>query len=80
MLRDLLNRFVVVIVGTGAAVLFILHRERMAQAALRRAADAERITQAARTALTIKEAQHEASSRAAHTQPDLLDRLRDGSF
>ena len=80
MLRDLLNRLVVVIVRTGAAVLFILHRERMAQAALRRAADAERITQAARTALTIKEAQHEASSRAAHTQPDLLDRLRDGSF
>ena len=80
MFRDLLNRLVVVIVGTGAAVLCILHRERMAQAALRRAADAERITQAARTALTIKEAQHEASSRAAHTQPDLLDRLRDGSF
>ena len=80
MLRDLLNRLVVLNVGTGAAVLFILHRERMAQAALRRAADAERITQAARTALTIKEAQHEASSRAAHTQPDLLDRLRDGSF
>ena len=77
MLRDLLNRLVVVIVGAGAAVLFILHRERMAQAALRRAADAERITQAARTALTIKEAQHEASSRAAHTQPDLLNRLRD---
>jgi hypothetical protein len=80
MIRDLLHRLAVVIVGAGAAVLFILHRERTAQAALRRAAAAERTSRLAQTALTIKEAQHEASSRAAHTEPDLLDRLRAGSF
>ena len=62
------------------AVLFLLHRERKAQAALRRAGAAERAARTSLHALKIKEAQHEASANAAHTESDLLDRLRSGSF
>lgn len=80
MLSQLLQRLVVILVGLGAAVLFILHRERTAQAALRRASDAEQAARTSHHALKIKEAQHEASANAAHTEPDLLDRLRAGAF
>lgn len=80
MLTDVLHRIVVILAGVGAAVLFILHRERTAQAALRRASAAEHAARTSHHALKIKEAQHEASANAAHTEPDLLDRLRAGSF
>ena len=64
----------------AAAVLFLLHHERRAQAALRRAGAAEKAARISLHALKIKEAQHEATANAAHTESDLLDRLRSGSF
>ena len=80
MLTGLFPRLGSVLVVVMAAVLFILHRERTAQAALRRASEAETQARTARFALKIKESQDEASASAAHTRPDLLDRLRAGSF
>ena len=80
MLMGVLNRLAVIVVGAGAALLFILHRERTAQAALRRASEAEMAARTSFNALKIKEAQHEATANAAHTESDLLDRLRNGSF
>ena len=55
MLTGLFPRLGSVLVVVMAAVLFILHRERTAQAALRRASEAETQARTARFALKIKE-------------------------
>ena len=79
-LGSALNRSLVLLSLAAAAVLYLLARDRAAQRALHRAERAEAQRRHSLLLLKSKEAQDEARSRAAHTQSDVLDRLRRGSF
>jgi len=74
------RRLLAVGATVAALALYLLARERAAKAALVRAQRTQSELRNTRAVLQSKESQHEASARAAHTQSDLVDRLRSGAF
>ena len=76
----LVNRSFFVLSLIAAAVFYLLARDQAARRAVKRAERAQAKSRQTTLILKSKEAQDEARARAAHTQPDLLNRLRRGSF